>query len=112
MASSAVAKRKAPAEVPAIKTAEAIYSVPHFGFRNGTGDNGGVIHAHHPKTKKLLWSIQVYKTIYKNNLEGDVQDVFIKSLSYDGDHNLLIMSDERSRVFVINLATKRVTQVE
>ena len=112
LASSAVAKRSAPAEVPSITTVEAVYSVPHFGFKNSTGQNGGVIHAHHPETKKLLWSVQVYKTVYDKDLEGDVQDVFIKSLSIDKDHNLLIMSDEKSRVFVLNLTTRKVTQIE
>ena len=112
LASSAIAKRIAPAEVPAITTGEAVYSVPHFGFKNGTGQNGGVIHAHHPKTKKLVWSVTVYKTNRDKDLEGDVQDVFIKSLSLDKDHNLLIMSDEKSRVFVLNLITRKVTQIE
>ena len=112
LASSAVARRSAPAEVPAITSVEAVYSVPHFGFKNGTGQSGGVIHAHHPKTKKLLWSVQVYKTSYDKDLEEDVQDVFIKSLSFDEDHNLLIMSDEKSRVFVLNLTTRKVTQNE
>ena len=112
LASSAVAKRSAPAEFPAITTVEAVYSVPHSGFKNGTGQSGGDIHAHHPKTKKLLWSVQVYKTSYDKDLEEDVQDVFIKSLSFDEDHNLLIMSDEKSRVFVLNLTTRKVTQIE
>ena len=111
LASSAIAKRIAPAEIPAITTGQAVYSVPHFGFKNGTGQNGGVIHARDPKTKELLWSVQVYKTVYNKALEGDVQDVFIKSLSFDKKHNLLIMSDEISRVFVLNLTTRKATQI-
>lgn len=111
LASSVMAKRTAPEKVPPIVTEQAAFSAPHFGFKNGTDQNGGVILAHHPKTKKLLWRIQIYKTEY-NALEKDVQDVFIKTLKFDKVHNLLIMSDEKSRVFVLNLATKKVTQIE
>jgi hypothetical protein len=112
LTSSATAKRSAPTEVPAITTAEAVYSVPHFGFQNGTDQNGGVILAHHPRTKKLLWRIQIYKTIYEKELEQDVQNVFIKTFTLDKVHNLLIMSDEESRVFALNLTTKKVTQIK
>ena len=100
-----MAKRLAPNEVAPVKTDKAVISVPHF-------PKGGVLEAHDPKTKKLLWRVQVYKTVYDKNLEKDVQDVFIKSLSYDKRHNLLIMSDEKGRVFVLNLKTKKVTQIE
>ncbi|MDA7629867.1 hypothetical protein N8670_03420 [Akkermansiaceae bacterium] len=106
-----MAKRAAPEKVSPIATDKAVYSVPHF----PGGDrmqNGGVIEARDSKTKKLLWQVQIYKTKYDEALEKDVQDVFIKSLTLDKVHNLLIMSDEKSRVFVLNLITKRVTQIE
>lgn len=111
LASNVMAKRNAPEEVPPIATEKAAYSVPHF----PEGDrvqNGGVVEARHPKTKKLLWRIQIYKTDYDKGLEQDVQDVFIKTLSFDKSHNLLIMSDEKFRVFVLNVTTKRVTQIK
>ncbi len=109
-ASTLMAKRAAPKEVPAIATEQAVFSVPHFPEGNRI-QNGGVVEARDPKTKKLLWRIQIYKTEYKA-LEKDVQDVFIKTLKFDKVHNLLIMSDEKSRVFVLNLSTKKVTQIE
>ena len=97
-------------EVPPVTTDEAVYSAPHF--PNGDRkQNGGVVEAHHPKTGELLWRIQIYETQYDRALEKDVQDVFIKSLALDEDHHLLIMSDEKSRIFVINLATRKVTEV-
>jgi len=40
-----------------------------------------------------------------------VQEVFIKSLSFDKSHNLPIMSDGKGRGFVLNLASKQVTQI-
>ena len=109
--STAMAKRIAPEEVPPVTTDKAVISVPHFP-KGKLAQNGGVLEAHHPKTKKLLWRIQIYKSTYDKALEKDIQDVFIKSLSYDKNHNLLIMSDEKGRVFVLNLETKKVTQIE
>jgi hypothetical protein len=110
LATSAMAKRNAPQEVPVIKTEDAVFSVPHFPKGDRT-QNGGFIEAHHPETKKLLWRIRVYKTNDNPALEKDVQDVFISTLSFDKSHNLLIMADEKSRVFVLNLTTKNVTQI-
>jgi hypothetical protein len=48
---------------------------PHFGFENDSGHNGGVILAHDPKTKKLLWRIQIYKTNYDQKLTAEPQNM-------------------------------------
>jgi hypothetical protein len=111
LATDIKAKRAAPAEVSPIATEQAVFSVPHFpeGERM---KKGGVVEARAPQTNKLLWQVQIYVTEYDKSLEKDVQDVFIKSLILDKTHNLLIMSDEKTRVFVLNLATRRVTQIE
>jgi hypothetical protein len=110
LATTVMAKRIAPKEVPSIKTDKAVFSVPHFPGRERS-QNGGVIEAHHPETKELLWRVTLYKTVYDETLEGDVQDVFITTLSFDKAHNLLIASDEMSRVFVLDVGTQKVTQV-
>lgn len=111
LASGAMAKRTAPAQVPAITTDKAVFSVPHTPMGE-PAQSGGFVEAHDPKTKKLLWRIQIYKTVYDQGLELDVQDVFITTLSFDKSHNLLIMSDEKERVFVLNLATRKVTEIK
>ncbi len=106
-----MAKRAAPEEVPPVKTEQAVFSAPHFpeGERK---QNGGEVQARDPRTNALLWQVQVYTTKYDEGLEKDVQDVFIKTLSLDKIHNLLILSDEKSRVFVLNLTNKKVTRIE
>lgn len=111
LAANVMAKRQAPEKVPPIATEKAVFSAPHLpeGDRN---QNGGVIEARDPKTSTLLWQVQIYKVEYDEALEKDVQYVYIKSLTLDKVHNLLVMSDEKSRVFVLNLATKKVTQIE
>jgi hypothetical protein len=111
LTASVMADRAEPVSVPAIGTDKAVFSVPHY----PEGDHpqkGGVVEARDPRSKKLLWQVQIYKTEYVEALEKDVQDVFIKSMTLDKVHNLLVMSDEKSRVFVLNLATKKVTRIE
>lgn len=108
LSSSVLAKRAAPDDVAIVKTDEAVFSVPHF---LDDPQNGGFIEAHDPRNQERLWRIQVYKTPYIPNLEQDVQDVFIKSLSYDKVHRLLIVSDEKERLFILNLKNQRVTQI-
>lgn len=111
LVASVMADRAAPESVPAIRTDKAVFSVPHFPEGERI-QKSGVVEARDPRSKMLLWQVQIYKTEYVEALEKDVQEVFIKSLTLDKVHNLLIMSDEKSRVFVLNLATKRVTRIE
>ena len=104
------AKRPAPPAISSIRTDTAMISVPHFpeGFRK---QNGGFVEARDPKTKELLWRVQIYETVYEDELEKDVQDIFIKSITLKKSHNLLILIDEIERVFVLNLESKAVTRV-
>ena len=111
LSTSVMAKRAAPEEVPPVKPEQAVFSAPHFpeGERK---QNGGVVEARDPQTNALLWQVAIYVTKYDEGLEQDVQDVFIKPLTLDKVHNLLILSDEKSRAFVLNLTTKKVTRIE
>lgn len=56
--------------------------------------NGGVVEARDHQTNALLWQVQIFTTEHNAALEQDVQDVFIKSLTLDKVHNLLILADE------------------
>jgi hypothetical protein len=110
---NAPAERDAPPKVVSpVKTDNAIISAPH-GIRNYQKNEvsrmGGVLEAHHPTTKELLWRIQVYDPIDQTREEDP--HVFIRSLSFDKIHNLLILSDELERVYVLDLKTKKVTQI-
>jgi len=102
-----MAKRAAPKDVPPIVTDKATYSVPHVRMPQFSMRNPGFVEARHPKTKKLLWRIQVYNIKYDPALEQDVQDVFIKTMSLDKKNNSLLISDERSRTYVLDLTTKK-----
>jgi hypothetical protein len=89
----AEAKRGAPAEVLPVTVGNIEYSAPH---RNGTHRKMGLLEARDLKSGKLIWSRQIYAVKYDPDLEGDVQDVFIKSITVEGN-NLIITNDRNSK---------------
>ena len=107
-ASMTYAKRAAPKEVLPVEHAGVQYVVTHFGLFNGTGHNGGYIEARDKKSSKKLWGLQVYKTKYDKGLERDVQDVFISSITLNKDKTLLIVKNERGKVYHVDIVKKAV----
>ncbi|MEK9685667.1 MAG: hypothetical protein VW226_14075, partial [Rhodospirillaceae bacterium] len=79
----AEAKRRAPAEVLPVKMGNFEYSAPH---RNRTHKQMGFIEARELKSGGLIWSRQIYTVKYDPDLEDDVQDVFIKSITVQGNN--------------------------
>jgi hypothetical protein len=94
----AEAKRGAPAEVLPLTVGNIEYSAPH---RNRTHKQMGLIEARDLKSEKLIWSRQIYAVKYDPDLEGDVQDVFIKSITVEG--NNLIITNERNSKYQLDL---------
>ena len=105
------AKRVAPAIVSPVVTTHTIYSVVNSSVEKGKEIRGGFIEARHSKHRKLLWRAKIYQTDYDLKLERDVQDIFIKTLTHDKSHDLLIMSDEKGRAFVLDIKSQKVTQI-
>jgi hypothetical protein len=94
----AEAKQGAPAEVLPVTVGNIKYSAPH---RNGTHKQMGFIEARAPKSGELIWSRQIYAVKYDPDLEGDVQDVFMKSITVEGNH--LIITNERNSKYQLDL---------
>ena len=94
----AEAKRGAPAEVLPIKVGNIEYSAPH---RNGTHKQMGFIEARDSRSGKIIWSRQIYTVKYDPDLVGDVQDVFIKRITVEG--NNLIITNERNSKYQLDL---------
>jgi hypothetical protein len=94
----AEAKRGVPTEVLPVTVGNIEYSAPH---RNGTHKQMGFIEARVPKSGELIWSRQIYAVKYDPDLEGDVQDVFIKSITVEGN-NLIIINEKNSK-YQLNL---------
>ena len=98
--SESVAKRAVPSIVIPVQVGSIEYSVPH---RNGSHKQMGFIEARDLKSGGLIWSRQIYAVKYDLELEGDVQDIFIKSIAVHG--NNLIITNERKSEYQLNLKT-------
>jgi hypothetical protein len=103
----AEAKRGTPAEVLPVTVGNIEYSAPH---RNGTQKQMGFIEARVPKSGKLIWSRQIYVVKYNPALEGDVQDVFIKRITVEG--NNLIITNERNSKYQLDLHSLEVKVIQ
>ena len=97
-----VAKRAVPSKVLPVKIGSIEYSAPHGKLQNQMG----CIEARKVGSGKLLWIRQVYVVKYDPDLEGDVQDVYIKNIKVKG--NSLIITNERNSEYQLNLKTLHV----
>jgi len=100
--SESEAKRAVPSKVMPVQVGSIEYSAPHGKSQNQMGS----IEARRVGSGKLLWRRQVYVVKYDPDLEGDVQDVYIKSFKVKG--NSLIITNERKSEYQLNLKTLHV----
>lgn len=112
MACTSIAKRSGPPDVKPLVAGDYVYTVPHWSSQNGTGQNGGYIQALDAKTGVETWSIQVYKTKYRPDLERDVQDVFITDIEINVWNTVLTVKDELGRRYEIDLETRKVQAID
>jgi hypothetical protein len=101
--SESEAKRAVPSKVLPLTVGNIEYSAPHL---NGSHKQMGFIEARDLKSGGLIWSRQIYAVKYDLELEGDVQDIFIKSIAVQG--NNLIITNERNSEYLLNLKTLHV----
>ena len=106
------AKRVAPKKVEPLIHGNFVYIAPHFTNIDGTNQNGGYIEVLDAKSGVKLWGLLVYKTEYDPDLEKDIQDVFIKSLSINFLGTKLTVTDELGRQYEINISDKSVTKTK
>ena len=98
------AKRLAPKPVAPVTHEGLSYSAPH--------DIGGgkvYVSIHNTKTNLRSARVLIYEIKYNPELERDVQDVYIVSLATDKKKNRLVITDERKRVYFMDLETRKVT---
>ena len=101
--SESEAKRAVPSKVMPVQVGSIEYSAPH---RNGSHKQMGFIEARDLKSGGLIWSRQIYAVKYDPDLEGDVQDVYIKTIKIKGDS--LMITNERKSEYQLNLNTLQV----
>ena len=97
--SESVAKRAVPSIVIPVQVGSIEYSAPHGKLQNQMG----CIEARNVGSGELLWRRQVYVVKYDPDLEGDVQDVYIKNIKIKGDS--LMITNERKSEYQLNLKT-------
>jgi hypothetical protein len=97
---SIYAKRIAPKKVQSIVYNNIEYSVDHSNI-------GSVLIT--DKNSNTIKNIKIYTIEYNNNLEKDVQDIFIKNLKIS--NNFLLITNERNKVYRMDLSTYQITQV-
>jgi len=78
------------------------------GLLAGFDQMGGYLSAYDEASGKLLWSLKIYDNRRDPAREGDVQDVFFKSMKAQGDGTLLI-ENERGKRFVVDPKSRAVT---
>jgi hypothetical protein len=104
------AKRRAPVAKPVLVNGiryEQLVRAKDLGFAQG----GGVIAAIDAKAEKILWTVQLYKITVDPAEELDAQEVYVKELALAQSGQALLATDERKRVWSVDLATHEVTQV-
>jgi hypothetical protein len=92
------AKRMPPPEVSPVIYHGVIYSAKY--------STGGVIEAKDAKSKKQLWTKQIYHIHYISDLETDIQDVYIKAMKIKNGN--LLITDEKDVQYLLNLKTRKV----
>ncbi len=107
-ANGQTAKRSAPKEVKPVIYEGVRYSAPHWVIANGKRIAGGYIEAFNAKTNKKLWRLKVYEIKYGPQLEKDVQDVFITSMTIEKNH--LVVENERNEEYEVDVKSRRVTK--
>jgi hypothetical protein len=101
------AKRRAPVVKPVI-----VQGVRYEPLRrpdeHGFTQSGGVLAAIDDKTGKYLWGVQLYVTSLDVAEERDVQEVYIKELAHDKARHAILATDERKRVWSVDITTHAV----
>ena len=105
------ADRLPPKEVEPIKIGNIKYEVLHWGKERGLDHNGGYVFATDIKQNKELWVLKVYSISYNSEMEEDVQDVFIESMSKVWFRNKLKIIDENGEKYLVDLDSKLVTKL-
>jgi hypothetical protein len=71
------------------------------------GQVGGILTARDAASRAVLWSLKVYPNERRSGLEGDVQDVFFRSMAFD-QQGKLVIENERGRRFAVDVKARTV----
>lgn len=96
--------------VAAVKAGGVRYEQVSNGLLAGFDQMGGYLAAYDDASGRQLWTLKVYDNQRSPDREGDVQDVFFKSMSVRPDGTLLI-ENERGARYVVDPTARTSTSV-
>ncbi|CAM4084710.1 hypothetical protein ROSA5918_22345 [Roseateles saccharophilus] len=100
----------APADTP-VSTGGVRYEQVKNGLTAGFDQMGGYLAAYDEASGQQLWTLKVFDNQRLPGKEGDVQDVFFKSMTLQADGTLLIENERRARL-VVDLETRTGTAAQ
>jgi hypothetical protein len=98
-ASRAPPPRVAPVFIAGVRYAQAAGEI------DTDGQKGGILAAYDASNREL-WRLRLYENVRIPGLEGDVQDVYFRSMRADGSR--LLIENERGERFEVDTATRHV----
>jgi hypothetical protein len=105
-------KRVGPPDVTPLIIDDIRVEAIHWGKEKGLGQNGGYIVAYNNTTNEELWLLKVYYVKYDDVMEEDVQDVFIESIEATSDINIVKVTNEKSKIYLVDMNAKSVKENE
>jgi len=96
-------KRREPPDGPPLVVGALQYEAPRAGRPFGFAQDGGVVVARRADTGDVVWARRVPAKAPDPHMDGDKQDVFIKSLALSADGRHLAIVDERGQRFEMGL---------
>lgn len=100
------ASRGRPPDVPPVAIGTMRYAQVRGDLETG-GQAGGMLAAYDASNREV-WRLKVYENPRRPELEGDVQDVWFRSLRADGGK--LLIENERGERFEVDPVTRRVSR--
>jgi hypothetical protein len=97
--------------VPPVSSGGVRYEQVKNGLMAGFEQMGGYLAAYDEVSGQQLWTLKVYDNQRVSGKEGDVQDVFFKSMTLQADGTLLIENERRAR-FVVDLKARTSTSAQ
>lgn len=104
-------KRAGPAPVEPLSHNGIRYEALQWGRQRGLDQNGGYIAAIDEETGEELWILKVYQVTYDDDMEGDVQDVFIVNLTLDEPSGRLMVENEECMRYVVDPVTRTIDKL-
>ncbi|MBP9022599.1 MAG: hypothetical protein KBH06_05290 [Spirochaetes bacterium] len=105
------AKRIPSAEVKPLKCGKYLFRAVHFPKANPEGFlNGGYIEIREIESDRLVKGMFTYHVKISEELERDVQSVFITELKFDSEKKRIVLRNSAKQIFYLDPETFEISQ--